>query len=70
VLQDGLLVRDLQLPLGHKYAFLLRPLPTRAQVRALARVCRRDPAVLSLRSISSQVQKLCILAVAGVCMLF
>ena len=32
VLQDGLLVRDLQLPLGHKYAFLLRPLPTRAQV--------------------------------------
>ena len=35
VLQDGLLVRDLQLPLGHKYAFLLRPLPTRAQVRLL-----------------------------------
>ena len=39
VLLDGLLVRDLQLPLGHKYAFLLRPLPTRAQVRAAASVC-------------------------------
>ena len=38
VLQDGLLVRDLQLPLGHKYAFLLRPLPTRAQVRAISSV--------------------------------
>lgn len=28
---DGILVRDVQLPLGHKYAFLLRPLPARAK---------------------------------------
>lgn len=55
VLLDGLLTRDLQVPLGHKYAFLLRPLPARAhRLTAYAARQRRCTLRLTMPNLARQ----------------